>query len=65
MKDVVVLAIIAVFFALSVAYVRFCDRIIGPDPDGLRDTDEAPVREEPPLTEAHTELAFDAEAVRS
>jgi hypothetical protein len=39
MSDVVVLVIIVVFFALSVAYVRWCDHIIGPDPDGLRDTD--------------------------
>ncbi len=39
MRDVVVLALIAVFFALSVAYVRWCDHIMGPDPDGLRDED--------------------------
>ena len=38
MRDVIVLAIIAVFFALCVAYVRWCDRIIGPDPDDLRTT---------------------------
>jgi hypothetical protein len=40
MKDVVVLAITALFFALCVAYVRWCDRIIGPDPDDLRDADD-------------------------
>ncbi len=40
MRDVVVVAIIAVFFALCVAYVRWCDQIIGPDPDGLRESDE-------------------------
>jgi hypothetical protein len=40
MRDVIVVAIIAVFFALCVAYVRWCDRIIGPDPDGLRDEDD-------------------------
>jgi hypothetical protein len=39
MRDVIVVAIIAVFFALCVAYVRWCDRIIGPDPDDLRDDD--------------------------
>ena len=33
MRDLVVLAVIACFFALCVAYVRWCDRIIGPDPD--------------------------------
>ena len=27
------------FFALCVAYVRWCDHIIGPDPDDLRDDD--------------------------
>ena len=39
MRDVIVLAVIAVFFALCVAYVRWCDHIIGPDPDDLRDGD--------------------------
>ena len=32
MRDVVVLAVIAAFFALCLAYVRWCDHIIGPDP---------------------------------
>ncbi len=40
MRDVVVVAIIVVFFALCVAYVRWCDQIIGPDPDGLGEVDE-------------------------
>jgi hypothetical protein len=31
MRDVVVLAVVAGFFALCVAYVWLCDRIIGPD----------------------------------
>ncbi len=44
MRDVIVLAIVAAFFALCVAYVRWCDRIIGPDPDDLRD-DDAPIAE--------------------
>ena len=39
MRDVIVTALIAVFFALCVAYVRWCDHIIGPDPDELRDDD--------------------------
>jgi hypothetical protein len=39
MTDLVVLAIVAAFFVLCVAYVRWCDHIIGPDPDGLRDDD--------------------------
>ena len=37
MRDVIVVAVIAVFFALCVAYVGWCDHIIGPDPDDLRD----------------------------
>jgi hypothetical protein len=37
MRDIVVLAVITAFFALCVAYVRWCDRIIGPDPDVLDD----------------------------
>ena len=37
MRDVVVLAVITAFFALCVAYVWWCDRIIGPDPDVLDD----------------------------
>ena len=37
MRDVVVLAVMAAFFALCVAYVWWCDRIIGPDPDALDD----------------------------
>ena len=37
MRDVVVLAIIAVFFLLCLAYVQWCDNIIWPDPDDLRD----------------------------
>ncbi len=32
MADVIFLVITAAFFALSVAYVKLCDRIIGPDP---------------------------------
>jgi hypothetical protein len=39
MRDVIVLATVALFFALCVAYVRWCDHIIGPDPDGLGDGD--------------------------
>jgi hypothetical protein len=75
MRDVIVVVIIAVFFTLCVAYVRWCDRIIGPDPDDLRDDD---VHE--PTAEGEANMvdvaaaagatpvdggAFDAEAVRS
>jgi hypothetical protein len=31
MRDLIVLAVVAAFFALCVAYVWWCDRIIGPD----------------------------------
>ena len=37
MRDLVVLAIIAAFFVLCAAYVRWCDRIIGPDPERADD----------------------------
>ena len=33
MRDIVILAVTAAFFGLCVAYVRWCDHIIGPDPD--------------------------------
>ena len=39
MRDLVVVAVTACFFALCVVYVRWCDRIIGPDPD-LHELDE-------------------------
>ena len=32
MSDVLMLTAIVAFFALCVAYVSWCDRIIGPDP---------------------------------
>lgn len=32
MADLVMVVVIGVFFALAVAYVRLCDRVIGPDP---------------------------------
>jgi hypothetical protein len=41
MRDVVVLALIVAFFALCAAYVQWCDRIIGPDSDGVVDTGSA------------------------
>jgi hypothetical protein len=41
MSDVVVVAIVAVFFALCVAYVRWCDQIIGPDPDDIAEHETA------------------------
>lgn len=32
MEDILFLLATVAFFALAAAYVRFCDRIIGPDP---------------------------------
>jgi hypothetical protein len=32
MRDVIVLVVVLAFFALCLAYVRWCDLIIGPDP---------------------------------
>lgn len=37
MTDLLFLAIVVAFFALCVAYVRLCDRIIGPDPAAPRE----------------------------
>jgi len=72
MRDVIVVVIIAVFFGLCVAYVRWCDRIIGPDPDDLRDDDvDEPTAEDVVDVAAAAGAtpveagAFDAEAVRS
>ena len=31
MADVVFVAVICAFFALCVVYIRWCDRIVGPD----------------------------------
>jgi hypothetical protein len=31
-EDVLFVGATAAFFALGLAYVRFCDRVIGPDP---------------------------------
>ena len=38
MQDVMYLGIIAAFFALAVAFVYACDRIIGPDAEALADS---------------------------
>ena len=70
MRDVIVLATIAVFFVLCVAYVRWCDHIIGPDPDDLRDDDtddhETTGRDvEADVTAVDVEPAFDGAAGRS
>ena len=42
MRDVVVLLLIMAFFAVGIAYVWWCDRIIGPDPADLTDEDDEP-----------------------
>jgi hypothetical protein len=53
MRDLVVIAIVIGFFALCVAYVRWCERIIGPDPD----LDEL-VADADPATSAHAAEAM-------
>jgi hypothetical protein len=37
MRDFMMLLLTAAFFALCIAYVWWCDRIIGPDPLDLSD----------------------------
>ena len=54
MRDVVMLAVITAFFALCLAYVRWCDHIIGPDPIDQPDED---------LVGGQLVVAFDAEDV--
>ena len=41
MADVIMIAILLAFFALAVAFVKACERIIGPDIEGAR-ADEEP-----------------------
>ena len=42
MADVLFVAIVVVFFAICVAYVSWCDRLVGPDPSADRSpADEA------------------------
>ena len=45
MGDVLFLAVTAAFFAVTVLFVKLCDRIIGPEPDRQATPDEAPARE--------------------
>ena len=42
MRDVVVLIVTVAFFALCVSYVRWCDRIIGPDPSPVDEATDEP-----------------------
>lgn len=44
MRDLVILAVTFGFFALCVAYVALCDRIIGEDPPVGADPSAEPVR---------------------
>jgi hypothetical protein len=46
MEDLLFVLGTVAFFALGAAYVRFCDRIIGPDPVEARTTSEEPRRAE-------------------
>jgi hypothetical protein len=51
MRDVVMVATVVAFFALAVLYVRWCDRIVGPDDDRgdvADEVDGSPVAERVP-----------------
>ena len=39
MADILMLAILVVFFALAVVFVKACERIIGPDIEAVRNED--------------------------
>jgi hypothetical protein len=55
MRDLLVLAVTFGFFALCVAYVALCDRIIGPDPvRGADDPDPAVAQAGPPTPDEVT-----------
>lgn len=41
MTDVILVAVLVVFFALSVVFVRACERIIGPDLEADAPADES------------------------
>jgi hypothetical protein len=45
MKDVIVLVVMVAFTLLCVAYVRWCDRIIGPAPEPTTEGEPASVGE--------------------
>ena len=51
MTDLLFVAIVVGFFAVCVAYVRLCDRIIGPDPV-MRDAPGSGAADE--MQEAHS-----------
>jgi hypothetical protein len=40
MTDILMLAILVAFFALAVVFVKACERIIGPDIEGVRTEDD-------------------------
>jgi hypothetical protein len=44
--DLLFVVITIAFFVLCVAYVRVCDRIIGPDPAPTAPSDQEPERED-------------------
>jgi hypothetical protein len=46
MDDLFYVAVVVVFFALMIALVRACDRIVGPDEDELGSVPEVPARAE-------------------
>jgi hypothetical protein len=50
MRDFLMLLLIAAFFAVCIAYVWWCDRMIGPDPTDLADHDEAELESVSPHT---------------
>jgi hypothetical protein len=56
MADLVFVSIIVVFFVLCIAYLRWCDRIIGPDEFGAErdDVDSPYVATDATLVDAAT-----------
>ncbi len=57
MRDVLVVAMTVGFFALCVAYVTLCDRIIGPDEVDADPAHADPAHADPAEAETETEAA--------
>jgi hypothetical protein len=49
MQDVIFIAILTAFFALTVVFVKACELIIGPDVEAARSGSDAPATDEEPV----------------
>ena len=47
MRDVLLVASLAAFFLICVAYVSWCDRLVGADPTSVNASDPTPATPDP------------------